>query len=516
MAATGMEVVTIGQAARYFGKQTTGELDDRPITIRQLRAMKYETKSSASAYLNLPDGYAQLEYIESTGTQWIDTGINASSGMNIYCKWCPTSNSNATFPTPFGAWSGTLQNAVIFLCREDLNSFDYFYGNNQDNSVGSIYANRPMEVVVKDNVCTVDGSYTISFPATSFSCQYSIYAFVYNGGGIPSNIGVGLRIYELDITSPNGESKKFIPAMRKSDSLVGMYEVAGKAFYSNSGTGSFISGPEVQKPRPELDMCLVTISQLKRIQTTKIVSWANGTDEEIVAMVAAADEGKINLSDYWHAGDTRTVTLPKMDDLEGYVHDSVSVDFVLTDPGHYTLENGKPCNFVVLQKKAMPRGGPMNEDPSSGWPDAKYGWNGCDRRSWCNSTYYNSIPSTLRPIFKRFKTYSGRKYSSSGKYVDMMVESLDYFSLFSEVEVFGSSTYSNAASESNNSQLDWFKTTVNRLKYSSYPGSVFSGSWFLRSTVPDNLYDFCAVDENGNPITDENYSYLLIAPFGCI
>ena len=43
-----------------------------------------------------------------------------------------------------------------------------------------------------------------------------------------------------------------------------------------------------------------------------LVTWAGGTDEEIVKMVQLADEGKINLSDYWAVGDTRTVQLSAM------------------------------------------------------------------------------------------------------------------------------------------------------------------------------------------------------------
>lgn len=44
------------------------------------------------------------------------------------------------------------------------------------------------------------------------------------------------------------------------------------------------------------------ILSLNVIQT-KIVTWADGTDEEIVAMVEAADKGDINLADHWHVGD---------------------------------------------------------------------------------------------------------------------------------------------------------------------------------------------------------------------
>ena len=70
----------------------------------------------------------------------------------------------------------------------------------------------------------------------------------------------------------------------------------------------------------------------------KIVTWAGGTDEEIVKMVAAADAGLINLSDYWVVGDTRTVQLSAMSATGvGESHEAQEVDLVLMHAGVYEL-----------------------------------------------------------------------------------------------------------------------------------------------------------------------------------
>ena len=42
----------------------------------------------------LPSGYKQLEYIESSGTQYIDTGIVASSGFEVEIKLKANSHNN--------------------------------------------------------------------------------------------------------------------------------------------------------------------------------------------------------------------------------------------------------------------------------------------------------------------------------------------------------------------------------------------------------------------------------------
>ena len=249
---------------------------------------------------------------------------------------------------------------------------------------------------------------------------------------------------------------------------------------------------------------LVTLSQLKRVQTLRIVSWADGTDEQIAAMVAAADAGKINLGDYWKAGDTRTVHLSAMAGSvpnANETHAAQDVQMILTDPGHYTLASGKKCSFVVLQKDCLKETGYMNSSNTNNG-----GWNSCARRTWCNETYRNAIPASLRGIFKQFKVRTANDSGSSA------TESTDWFSLFSEKEVFGSTTYANSSAESKNSQLTWFKTSSNRIKRVN--DSAYY--WWERSPSSGSSYSFCFVTLSGNAGWGSAYISYGLAPFGCI
>lgn len=231
----------------------------------------------------------------------------------------------------------------------------------------------------------------------------------------------------------------------------------------------------------------------------KIVSWADGTDEEIAAMVAAADAGQINLSDYWHEGDTRTVHLSAMRVPE--IYSEQNVQFVLTDPGHYMLANGKPCNFVVIQKDCLNETGYMNS-----WNTNLGGWNDCERRGWCNNVYRNAIPSSLRPIFKQFITYAATDSGATS------TASTDWFSLFSEKEIFGFANYSNAYAEVNNTQLNYYKDASNRVKRVNGR----AGIWWERSPRNGSSSRFCVVTRSGSTdMYNANGSYGL-APFGCI
>ena len=66
--------------------------------------------------------------------------------------------------------------------------------------------------------------------------------------------------------------------------------------------------------------------------------------------------------------------------------------------------------------------------------------------------------------------------------------------LFSEIEIFGSTTYSKAGE---GSQYSYFATAANRIKYLSN-GSGSTNWWWERSPNGSNSYYFCGVDSDGN------------------
>lgn len=250
----------------------------------------------------------------------------------------------------------------------------------------------------------------------------------------------------------------------------------------------------------------------------KIVTWAGGTDEEIVKMVKLADAGLINLSDYWAVGDTRTVQLSAMSNTGvGENHDAQEVDLVLMHAGGYNLNEAvasgrTECSFIVGQKDSLATAGYMNSSNTNSGS-----WNGSARRTWCNSVYKNALPSTLLPIFKQFKTITAQTYNGSTNQ-----ESVDYFALPASKEVFGGSASSagNGTGHSNLTefnalfQFDYFKTASNRIKKLGKTGSA--SIWWERSPYYDNSTLFCSVYSSGDAVNDYASSTRGLAPFGCI
>ena len=241
-----------------------------------------------------------------------------------------------------------------------------------------------------------------------------------------------------------------------------------------------------------------------------IVTWAGGTDEEIVAMVKAADQGLINLSDYWAVGDIRTVQLSAMSATGvGEAHAAQQVDLVLMHAGGYDLNaavaSGRTkCSFIVGQKDSLAEGGSMNPSNSN-----TGSWDGSKRRTWCNSVYKNALPSTLLPIFKQFKTITAQTYNGSTNQT-----SVDYFTLPAEREVFGSISQSNPTEFNALFQFDYYKTASNRVKKLGKAGSA--DIWWERSPRYTTSSGFCRVSSDGEANTDYAYLSRGLAPFGCI
>lgn len=243
------------------------------------------------------------------------------------------------------------------------------------------------------------------------------------------------------------------------------------------------------------------------------VSWHNGTDAQITAMIQAADAGQINLTDYWTVGDERTVQLSAMAATGvGESHAAQAVTLVLMDSTctGFTLASAtsggktKP-SFIVGLKNCLAEAGYMNSTNIN-----TNGWSGCARRTWCNDVFRAAIPSTLRGIFKQFKWKQGKGSGASSG----LLETTDYFGLAPEKAVFGSVSYAQSDEVALYAQWKWYQTASNRIKKRGDTGSA--SNWWECSPLSGGSNFFCYVGSGGSASGHyASYPYGL-APFGCI
>lgn len=238
----------------------------------------------------------------------------------------------------------------------------------------------------------------------------------------------------------------------------------------------------------------------------KIVTFADGTDAEIARMIRAHYAGKINIGEYWAVGDKRTIHHNAMDATGvSESHKANDYAYVIIGIEHddlVTAINGKAKAAITIQTErllyldttteyndsldASHECGYMNSsDMNSG------GWEGCERRTWCNNVYKKCLPAYVQSMMKQVK-----KLTSGGGQSSTIKTSNDYAFLLSEIEIFGNIPYSFGGE---GTQYQYFKNaTANRYKSPRTSNSYVSGIWWSRSPCRSANESFCAVNAAGN------------------
>lgn len=193
----------------------------------------------------LPSAYQHVEYLQSSGTQYIDTARKVqSSNISVNIKLQRTSSSSSEMNALSNQDSSTnrfvfgVSNGNWFLYNRTSSSTYTNSTISADLNIAEleIYFNNNQKKLVKDGVET---SWITASAITNNNKNLILLQAAVGGYGF-----VG-RLYYFDYAEDNELVFKMIPCYRKSDDKPGMYDLVSKTFYTNSGTGEFTVGPAV-------------------------------------------------------------------------------------------------------------------------------------------------------------------------------------------------------------------------------------------------------------------------------
>ena len=187
-------------------------------------------------------GYTRLEYLESSGTQYIDTGIMSGINIQVQAKFGKISD---TF-TRYGIIVGANQNYQALVSRTTPNTY---YSSLKDSYTG--YAMIPVTADVfeftfntpEHKVIVNDSIYNLPIIDDFVSDKIGLFNWIRYGG---TQYAVKGRLYYVTIknNATNTTLADFIPARRNSDGELGMYDTISNTFFTNAGDGEFIAGPD--------------------------------------------------------------------------------------------------------------------------------------------------------------------------------------------------------------------------------------------------------------------------------
>lgn len=186
----------------------------------------------------LPAGYTEVEWIQSSGTQYIDSGVTETADMAVSCHFdVDTVASDYLFGSQQN--SGSLSYNGIFK----NNMLEYNYSEIGFTAANSIKLTE--EVTGSTNNITINGaSHTLS-TGTPQNVSMLIFGIRRNTGAMrPYGGKAKLRYFK--IKKGSNTVRDFVPCKNPAGT-VGLYDLVGGEFYGNSGTGAFTAGAEVGK-----------------------------------------------------------------------------------------------------------------------------------------------------------------------------------------------------------------------------------------------------------------------------
>lgn len=189
--------------------------------------------------MGLPNGYTELEYIESTGTQYISSNVFGDYADNLSLK-VVTTITKAPSTTYYGA-DCLLQTAINTAGwgGTDRSSVKKSFG--QKDIVITTFINKTETVSINGE--QIDSK--IWDEATNYrNVLIGIFKLGANGGGWYNLPSIYAKLYSCQITKNGTLVRDFIPC-ENSSGVVGLYDLVDSEFYTNAGTGAFTAGPEV-------------------------------------------------------------------------------------------------------------------------------------------------------------------------------------------------------------------------------------------------------------------------------
>ncbi len=197
----------------------------------------FEVTISKQETVGVATKYTRLEYIESSGTQYINTGFRPSQNTKMCLDVAFLSVVGNNIAGVRNSSSDTINRFGIISFSSATKIGAFF----RDSSIQAIsYNTSRHSYELSKSGLIVDGTSYGSSNNGTFVCTYPITLGAWNNGegGISCN---NSKIYGCKIYDNGTLVRDYTPALR-SDGIAGLYDSVNDTFTASSGSGNFIAG----------------------------------------------------------------------------------------------------------------------------------------------------------------------------------------------------------------------------------------------------------------------------------
>ena len=215
------------------------------VDINGKTSYKYLTNSASPLTSNLPSNYQKVEYIESTGEQWIDTLYSPNQNTITELKYMVTNDKTGFLYGARQDYRKDTFSLVYYITEDSKNTrFDYNISQlgNSGADINTIYS-----VKKEKNKFYINNSFIGNLEYDDFLAPVNMTVFAVNTRGTIGTF-ISAKLYYLKIYNNEEKIRDFIPCYKKAenpeDNKPGLYDLVEGKFYINQGTKSDFVLPE--------------------------------------------------------------------------------------------------------------------------------------------------------------------------------------------------------------------------------------------------------------------------------
>ncbi len=186
-----------------------------------------------------PNEYVKLRYIQSTGPQYIDTGLTINKEDNFAIEYVMSVDEKTNNVTTWVGANAYLQlwiNRAGYSIQEQGQQFPHterdVVKTTYDNTTEKLYINGELKQ-------TKDWSHK-----DLNNVKIALLRLGHESNSLHTWPGPRIKLYSARIWQDSILVRNFIPALRTTDGAIGMYDTVTEAFYPNQSTTALIAGHE--------------------------------------------------------------------------------------------------------------------------------------------------------------------------------------------------------------------------------------------------------------------------------
>ena len=424
--------------------------------------------------MSLPGGYTELEYIQSSGTQYLDSGVTfeKTDTVEFEILWTVTPPSSGTYV------------CGNYYMQVGMGTSGYgIYAASNTKAYGTKDRMRVTFASVQETLLVNDAQvFTHNWSGQNLSnVKLGILKLGMEGNAWYSSAPVSAKVYSCTIKKGGALVRNFIPC-KNAAGVIGLWDDVNSVFYQNAGSGVFTAGPEVRGTHKTLiggtayevkaGKCLIN-GTAYAIQKGRTLINSTGYDIALASLydpvfannewadiIAACHAGAV--PDTWAVGDYKDMSINGL---------SYRVDIIGKNHDAYLDGTAAPLTFQLHDcyetKYSM-------QVPAS---NRRY-WENCQMRQ-------THLPAILKLLPDEIQT--GIRAANKTTYG---MRATDKLFLLSESEVFGSNQYS---ADGEGAQYAYYAAGNSKIK--KVNSSAYD--WWLRSPCIEDVDSYCIVSSGG-------------------